>query len=250
MKVFGNSFFGSYGSLSGAVFPWKSKKCAEQTTCTGRMALRLMISHFSNLGYAPIVGDSFTEDTPLFIKYHDSGLIDIKTIGELIEEDKINIDMLGREYDYSKKNYDVLCRSGWVEPSYIYRHKTSKDIYRVKDGKTEVDITEDHSLFDNNQKEIKPSEITGNTILEYYNGKIIGDKIISDATIGESIKNILDKQIDGIPVSILNANYKIKELFLYNFMRNCKKNKININDYFSKKTRAGLQYLSKTMIEN
>jgi hypothetical protein len=28
--------------------------------------------------YAPIVGDSFTGDTPLFIKYKDSGFIDIK----------------------------------------------------------------------------------------------------------------------------------------------------------------------------
>ena len=58
MKVFGNSFFGSYGSNNGSVFPWKSPKCAEQTTCTGRQCLRLMISHFSNLGYKPIVGDT------------------------------------------------------------------------------------------------------------------------------------------------------------------------------------------------
>lgn len=58
MKVFGNSFFGSYGSNSGSVFPWKSPKCAEQTTCTGRQCLRLMISHFSGLGYSPIVGDT------------------------------------------------------------------------------------------------------------------------------------------------------------------------------------------------
>lgn len=58
MKVFGNSFFGSYGSNNGSVFPWKSPKCAEQTTCTGRQCLRLMISHFSHLGYIPIVGDT------------------------------------------------------------------------------------------------------------------------------------------------------------------------------------------------
>lgn len=58
VKKLGNSFFGSYGSNNGAVFPWKSKKCAEQTTCTGRQCLRLMISHFHNLGYEPIVGDT------------------------------------------------------------------------------------------------------------------------------------------------------------------------------------------------
>lgn len=57
-KVLGNSYFGSYGSNNGSVFPWKSQKCAEQTTCTGRQCLRLMISHFTKLGYEPIVGDT------------------------------------------------------------------------------------------------------------------------------------------------------------------------------------------------
>jgi DNA polymerase elongation subunit (family B) len=67
MKIFGNSFFGSYGAPN--VFPWGSLKCAEQTTCTGRQMLRLMISHFSEISqrynlndedynYAPIVGDT------------------------------------------------------------------------------------------------------------------------------------------------------------------------------------------------
>lgn len=69
MKVLGNSFFGSYGALVGAMFPWKSAKCAEQTTCTGRQSLRLMISYFSTISsryglddedynYQPIVGDT------------------------------------------------------------------------------------------------------------------------------------------------------------------------------------------------
>ena len=57
-KVLGNSFFGSYGSNIGSLFPWKSVVCAERTTCTGRMSLRLMISHFAKLGYIPIVGDT------------------------------------------------------------------------------------------------------------------------------------------------------------------------------------------------
>ena len=58
VKKLGNSYFGSYGSNNGSVFPWKSLKCAERTTCTGRMSLRLMIKHFHDLGYEPIVGDT------------------------------------------------------------------------------------------------------------------------------------------------------------------------------------------------
>lgn len=56
LKIFGNSFFGSYGAPN--VFPWASIACAERTTCTGRMALRLMIYWFTKLGYQPIVGDT------------------------------------------------------------------------------------------------------------------------------------------------------------------------------------------------
>ena len=81
-KVLGNSFFGSYGSNIGSLFPWKSIVCAERTTCTGRQSLRLMISHFAELGYTPIVGDTdgfnfklpdtyrYTEENP----YVSSGL--------------------------------------------------------------------------------------------------------------------------------------------------------------------------------
>ena len=171
MKILANSFFGSYGS---SVFPFADTYAAEKTTCVGRQCLRLMISHFTNIGYSPVVGDSFTADTPLFVKYDDTGYIDIKPISELIGKTKI--DALGREYDCEEKSYKVLCRSGWVKPKYIYRHKTEKDIYFVQEGNMMVDVTEDHSLFNSKKEKIKPSEIDDDTKLEYYEGVVKGDK--------------------------------------------------------------------------
>lgn len=56
LKILGNSAFGSFGAEN--LFPLGSKACAERITCTGRQALRLMISHFMELGYEPIVGDT------------------------------------------------------------------------------------------------------------------------------------------------------------------------------------------------
>lgn len=56
LKILGNSFFGSYGCPP--QFPWGNIDCAERTTCTGRMALRLMIYRFTQLSYQPIVGDT------------------------------------------------------------------------------------------------------------------------------------------------------------------------------------------------
>lgn len=222
MKVLGNSFFGSYGAPN--VFPFGSLVCAERITCTGRMCLRLMISHFNKLSYEPIVGDSFTGDTPLFIKYHNNGWIDIKPIEEIIDETKIQIDTLGREYDYSQKPYMVLCRSGWCDCKYVYRHKTNKDIYRVANNNGLcVDVTEDHSLFDENKKEIKPSEINENTKLEYYDGEIEGGlETIKINDIITTTKNIIDGTIDRFPTIFMNLKTELyqKVLDVFNNLKN------------------------------
>ena len=242
LKITGNGFFGSYGS--GHVFPHSSIECAEMTTCIGRMCLRLMISHFNKLGYKPIVGDSFSSDTPLFIKYNDTNLIDIKPISELIDENKINIDAIGREYDYSKKGYKVLCRSGWVEPSYIYRHKTDKPIYRVSENNMTVDVTEDHSLFDINKNKIKPSEINNNTELEYYNQNIT-QELVNNISYKELVLMVNEtvKNPNSIPVAILNSTSTVKRIFA-SLLHSKLNTDININN-FSKTFVAGYNFLYK-----
>ena len=186
------------------------------TTCLGRMSLRLMISHFKNIGYEPIVGDSFTSDTPLLIKY-DNNLIDIKPISWLIDEENVKTDLFGREYDYSRKNYKVLCRSGWVRPSYIYRHKTTKDIYEVEDSdNVRVDVTEDHSLFNDKKEKIKPSTISDDTKLEYYNGSLLGERVIKcSEKVMKYIASLVNKdQIEKTPLIFLNLSKEDSEKFI------------------------------------
>lgn len=205
LKILANSFFGSFGAPD--VFPMGDVICAEKTTCIGRMSLRLMISHFTNIGYTPIVGDSFTSDTPLFIKYNND-LIDIKPINELINEKSVNVDELNREYDYSKKQYKVLCRSGWKDVNYIYRHKTDKDIYEIKYDENIINVTEDHSLFNDKQEKIKPSEINEKTKLEIYNDPITVNQELntplSKQKIDIIIRLIEKDALDRIPIQILN----------------------------------------------
>lgn len=241
LKILGNSFFGSYGAPN--VFPWGSTECAERTTCIGRQCLRLMIYYFNSHGYKPIVGDSFTPDTPLFIKYKDNGLIDIKPIEELIDASSINIDTLGREYDYSKKDYYVLCRSGWVEPNYIYRHKTDKDIYEITEDDMSIEVTEDHSLFNDKQEKIKPSEIDENTKLEYYREKILPDcNLDCIKTIAKSLgKQVAENDtFDRVPIGILNSNKSTMKAFYYSFMKNYRE-----DIEYSKTCLAGLQYIKR-----
>ena len=234
LKILGNSYFGSAGAEH--LFPWGDNMAAERTTCIGRQSLRLMISHFKSIGYEPIVGDSFTGDTPLFIKYDDSGLIDIKPIEELIG--KTETDALGREYDTSVKSYKVLCRSGWVRPSYIYRHKTDKPLYEVSEDNMSVTVTEDHSLFTDKQEKIKPSEISDITNLEYYDGKIDYSPTLHPKgfTVKCIAKWLMRGELDRVPIEILNSNKStVKEFLSY----------LDEWDYSntSKTCRAGINFL-------
>lgn len=214
--------------------------CAEKTTCIGRQSLRLMISHFNNIGYTPIVGDSVTADTPLFIKYNDNNLIGIKPISEIIDESQLKTDELGREYDYSKKPYKVLCRSGWSDVHYVYRHETNKPIYTVSEGDMSVDVTEDHSLFDENKNEVKPSEINSDIKLEYYNGNLPSKVFnVSDKVIKVSAKMVANGTLDRVPSTILNGTKDNAELFL-SIVNKSKKDNIIL----TKTCQAGLLYLS------
>ena len=253
MKTLGNSVFGAVSATNSSVFPWKSSKSGHRITCTGRQCLRLLISHFHDIkgpngetegyGYKPLVGDSFSGDTPLFIKYKVNGFIDIKPISELIDERHIEVDELGREYDRGNKDYYVLCRSGWVEPSYIYRHKTDKDIYSVYDGQCSINVTEDHSLFDENGVKIKPSSINKDTILEYYNGEIKDGNTtnnLPNSVITLMAKQLAEGVINGVPCLILNSNADVKHLFYKTFIEN-----MNLNTTYSKTCLAGLQYILK-----
>lgn len=240
MKVIGNSFFGSYGCSN--IFPWGDCDCAENVTCIGRQSLRLMISHFKKLGYDPIVGDSFTSDTPVFIKYKKNGFIDIKPISEIINENEIHKDELNREYDLSEKPYLVLCRSGWSEVKYVYRHKTNKSVYEITDTNTKVEVTEDHSLFNSNKIKIKPTEITNSTKLEYNKSSIeFNTLILNKNRINIIINLIKNKIIDRIPVEILNSSVENKIYFL---------NKVKDINMTNKTLLAGIQYIKKCINKN
>ena len=242
MKVLGNSFFGSYGAPN--VFPWGSTKCAEMTTCIGRQSLRLMISHFTKLGYEPVVGDSVTGDTPLFIRWKKNNLIDIKPISEIINEAQIKVDNFGREYDYSEKPYEVLCRSGWADVDYVYRHKTDKDIYRItKEDGSYVDVTQDHSLFTEDKIEIKPTDIKPETKLETSSFNIDSNIDLSQThytqhMIEKGAISLALGKVDRVHVWAINLSKDKMKQYYDTFM-------LNYRDdiEYSKTCLAGLKYL-------
>ena len=234
LKKLANSWFGSLGCPG--LNPWGDLTAAEKTTCIGRMLLRIMIYRLKELGYIPIVGDSVTGDTPLFIKYKNNGMIDIKPISEIIDENSIEKDELGREYDNSIKPYLVLCRSGWSEVDYVYRHETKKDIYRVGDDKSYVDVTKDHSLFKEDKTEIKPTDINSDTKLEKNNNDIWSQFNNNSVNNAKLLAKMFGKAFDRVPTIILNADINTKKIFISN---------IDDNLPLSKTAMAGIKYLEK-----
>lgn len=250
LKITANAFFGSFGA-GGGIFNWSDMDCAEETTCCGRQMLRLMLHWFSQKGYQGIVCDSVTGDTPLFIRYRQNNNIDIKPIESLFGLNQQNVEVLedGREYDYNDCQFDVLCRSGWQKPKFLYRHKTDKDVYRVEDNDMSVDCTKDHSLFNDKQEEIKPTEIKEDTKLEYYKGETIYTEFNTQCVNENYIKFIANTVKNGIctelPVTILNLDIKGKKLFL-SLLNNID---ININRH-TKTLVAGIQYLQNCIKNN
>ena len=234
LKKLANSWFGSLGCPG--LNPWGDLTAAEKTTCIGRMLLRIMIYRLKELGYIPIVGDSVTGDTPLFIKYKNNGMIDIKPISEIIDENSIEKDELGREYDNSTKPYLVLCRSGWSEVDYVYRHEAKKDIYRVGDDKSYVDVTKDHSLFKEDKTEIKPTDINSDTKLEKNNNDIWSQFNNNSVNNAKLLAKMFGKAFDRVPTIILNADINTKKIFISN---------IDDNLPLSKTAMAGIKYIEK-----
>ena len=69
-----------------------------------------------------------------------------------------------------------------------------------------VDVTEDHSLFNDEQQKIKPSRIKNDTKLEYYKGNIKGgSEPISSEVIEEITLDIILGVRDRFPIEFMNT---------------------------------------------
>ena len=129
----------------------------------------------SELRYGKVMiltdADSVTGDTPLLLK--DGNLIKIETIDRLTTDFSIN-ELNGKEYGNS--NLEVWTENGWTKILSVMRHKVSKTMFRVLTHTGIVDVTEDHSLLDENKVEITPNNCK------------IGTKLLHDFPILEENK--------------------------------------------------------------
>ena len=195
VKISANSGYGGLGTETSALCFKPGAAC---TTAMGRKLITKGIEHTRksftaeklseifehkiDIGFQLVYGDSVMGDEPLLLQ-NSKGEIEIKTIAELGEEsgwieycdekdsDFKPLDSVAsnrREKQKSYVTYDVWANGKWNPIKKVIRHKTNKKIFRVSTNRGVVDVTEDHSLLNQNLEKIKPGEcIVGETKLSH-----------------------------------------------------------------------------------
>jgi len=189
-KIVANSLYGQCGAKTSSFY---EKDIAASTTATGRKLLYYAKDVIEgcygdtqvttkNHGCVKskaeyVYGDSVTKDTPLLLRNKNTGNIEFKEISQLSNKEE------WRSYDGFKasesnrkekqqkyvEDYQIYTSNGWSDINRVIRHKTTKKIYRITTHTGMVDVTEDHSLLDENKKIIKPKDTKiGMNLLHNY----------------------------------------------------------------------------------
>ena len=159
-KVTANSLYGQIGAKTSPIY---LKDIAACTTATGREMIMLAKDYVEkNYDADVIYGDSVMPYTPLTYKIDEEVFVstfqDINGYWIDYREFKINETDRYNKEQFLPDNMKVWTDNGWAKVKRIIRHKTVKKIYRILTKTGLIDVTEDHSLLDNNREIIKPSK--------------------------------------------------------------------------------------------
>lgn len=147
-------------------------------------------------------GDSVTPDTPLLVRGRD-GTVRTCRIDSLVETYEQRDD--GKEIGRTEK-VEVWTEKGFTPIQQVVRHKTYKDIFRVRTGSGMVDVTADHSLLRDTTEMIRPTDLVpGETRL--LHGDCVEATSRADTTVSVNEARALGHCFDGsrVPPCILNT---------------------------------------------
>ena len=180
IKVSMNSIYGFTGASVGAL---PCLEISQSVTGCGRQMIEQTQHHAKEMFQCEIVyGDSVTGDTPVLTR--QNGTISVLEIQELFklfpnqEYPQFKPDQPGlfQKQQSIPQQIEVWTASGWSPLKRTIRHYCSKTIYRVITATGIVDVTEDHSLLDQDLTQIKPEQVVQGTKLfssfpEFENSK-------------------------------------------------------------------------------
>lgn len=156
-KLTCNSIYGQCGSSVSAI---ACKPVSASTTAIGRELLEFAGDQAKKTypGTELVYGDSVLPTTMVTVKKDNQ--IYIKEIQEIADTwipKYIDIKTWQRK-EQSYSEYQILGSEEFVDIRRVIRHKTKKKIYKISTSSSYVEVTEDHSLLDENKNLIKPSE--------------------------------------------------------------------------------------------
>ncbi len=171
LKVSANSIYGFTGAQANGKY--SLIECSMSVTSRGRELITDSALFFEkHYGATTVYGDSILGNEPLILKDSED-FISIKRIEDLhgdwksYENFKI-LDSNRKEKEYINSDLFIWSQGKWNKIRKIIRHKTKKDIFRVNTHTGVVDVTEDHSLLDENLQILKPGDcVVGTTKLAH-----------------------------------------------------------------------------------
>lgn len=164
-KLTANSLYGQTGAKTSKIY---KKSIAASTTAGGRKRIYTARDYClkNNPGCDIIYGDSVTGDTPIMLRNKATNNIEIIRISDMgnsnwfaYDNFKPDDSTLTHKQQRTCTDYQVYTSEGWSDINRVIRHHTKKKIYRVETYGGVVDVTEDHSLLDENLNEIKPCNV-------------------------------------------------------------------------------------------
>jgi hypothetical protein len=192
-----------------------------------------------DLNIQVVYGDSVTGDTPLLLQ--KNGWVYIETIQSIFDEDKkveypefkMFDQSIRLEKEYYDSDYKIWTDLGWININKVIRHKTDKKIYKILTNTGCVNVTEDHSLLNEDLSILKPKECNLTTKLLtsypmsivkkvnsitkekafvygffYKNGSIC-ETHLTYKNVDNNVKNILQKEYNNTLIEISSDQYKL-----------------------------------------
>jgi len=170
----------SYGVMGFESFPFYSLPVADATTALGRYSIQSAIARAQELGSEVIYGDSISGDSIVVVAGDGAQFNDISAPGRRVRVEDLfkRVDMEGeggKEYYLPEhllvESLDQNRRVSFAKVTRIMRHRTAKDMYRVRVDGRDIDVTEDHSLISLSDSQhgpftpVRPLDIKKETLL-------------------------------------------------------------------------------------
>lgn len=161
VKIYMNACF---GAMANPGFAFTSVLAAMTITQTGRDALGTLQELIEEEDGEVIYGDSVLGTEGVIVKFDENEAPAVMSIEEVwkIGEEKGYVVQKRQDGKESMVVYGlhIWDGKGWNKVNRLIRHYTLKTIYRVSTGRGTVDVTEDHSLVNEDGEEFKPSQIS------------------------------------------------------------------------------------------